>query len=450
MAGGEGFNVAGFSMGKTFVASSRGMEAIGTNPANLALTDENVTFTLIPPLSFGFRSDFLDYEIYSEYFTGIEDTTGDGERESRYLTAADKERILSIFPAGVAETYLAFDFRLLALTVHNDFLGSIGLSVTEKVAFHFDLPRDYARIFLEGLDSLGSRYDFSGTAIRGWWIREYSFSYARKLPDLVFAKRVAAGFSVKLVHGFGYTGTDHYNASFGNEVLRDPSGNIIGYRIVGNSDFRQRRSGIDIDPDEYSPFKPAGSGLGFDVGVSAEFIAGVKGALSVTDIGSITWRQNTKEFVGIGGFEMTNVTSQEQQDSLERAFKGKEQDVGEFSTPLATSLRLGGSLQLDETPWVPWLPGRMLISLEFQQGFNNSPGNTTRPRVGIGVEYRPIGILPLRTGISIGGLDRFNWAMGFGLDFVYFTLDIGTGNIGALFTNSFQQFSLGLGMRFKV
>lgn len=459
--GGERSNIRGVSMGRTFVASARGLEAIGTNPANLALGDDdrNVTFTLVPPFGLSIGSDFLDYEIYNDFFTG-EDSAGTGKRISKILQPADKERILSLFPSGLAETHFDLDLRVFGLTIHNNFLGNIGLAVSERVSINFDMPRDYARFALNGLDSAGSSYDFGGTDARAWWLREYSLSYAHTLPDLVIVKNVAAGFTVKLIHGLGYVGTDHYNATFSNSQVRDVNGNFIGYRLDGSFDFRLLRSGINEVVNviegrdtsiQFTPFpSPAGSGIGVDLGVTGEVLPGIRAAVSVTDIGSITWNLNTKERVGNAKITITNPTSKAQQDSLEQAFKGEERETGEFSTSLATALHVGGSVQLDETGWAPWVPGRLLVAIEYQQGFNKSPGNTTRPRIGVGVEYRPIGFLPLRTGVSIGGQDRFNWAMGFGFDLTYFTFDLGTENIGALFTNSFNLFSIGVGMRFKI
>ena len=452
LAGGEKASIAGISMARTFVASSRGLEAIGTNPANLALgdNDRTVTFTLIPPFGLGFRSDFLDYEIYNDFFTGVD--TGGTKRAARYLTAADKERILSVFPSGLAETHFDFDVRIFGLTVHAGNLGSLGLAVTERVASNFELPRDYARFALEGLDTTGTQFDLSGTDARAWWLREYSLSYARMLPDLVFAHNVAVGITLKMIHGYGYVGTDHYNAHFSSRP--DPNA-LAGYRLDADVDFLFRRSGIDAfesSNTSISPIPdPAGTGYGLDIGVSGEVHQGVRAAISVTDIGNISWMKNTKEQFGNAIISMTNPTSKEQQDSLETAFKGNERNAGEFSTPLAMSLHVGASIQVDETQWLPWIPGRLLLSLEYQQGFNKSPGNSTRPRAALGMEYRPIGFLPLRTGISAGGADRFNWAFGFGFDLGAFTFDLGTENFAMLFTpNSFNQFSVGMGMRIKI
>ena len=52
-----------------------GLDAIGLNPANLALDDRGSSFTLeIPFLGIGVLagSDFLNYKIYQDDFTGVD------------------------------------------------------------------------------------------------------------------------------------------------------------------------------------------------------------------------------------------------------------------------------------------------------------------------------------------------------------------------------------------
>lgn len=94
-ADGERTNVRGIGMGYTAVATSRGLDAVGINPANLAYPDVgSVTISLIP---FGVHvgSDFLTLGLYNEYFTGVNTDSG---RVGRYLGETDKQRILSAFP----------------------------------------------------------------------------------------------------------------------------------------------------------------------------------------------------------------------------------------------------------------------------------------------------------------------------------------------------------------
>ena len=498
VAGGDGASIAGLSMARTFAASSSGLEAIGTNPANLTLpfrgkifdyahtlvvhdtlimvadsagrettqtisvshdtlvsvrrTPPAVTFTLVPSFGFSLRTDFVNYDIYNQYFMG---TDSSGTRVSKYLTDDDKNNILGIFPSGTAETHMGLDVRLFGLTIHNDFLGDIGLTVTDRAAMNFDLPRDYLRIFLFGLDSLGSSYDMSGTNVRAWYLREYAFSYARRFSSFFFIKDFSAGFSIKRVDGYAVAITDKYNATFSNEATRDPlSGNISNYILHGSVDFRVLRAQSDNfnEKNSFTPFPtPAGTGYGVDVGINGQIFRGIRMGLSVTDIGSIDWTANTKQTVGNAVFNMDNPTSSDQAESLKTAFKGKDTLANGFSTELPTVLRFGAAVQVDNLPFIGWFPGQWLIAFEYQQGFNTSPGNTTRGRFSLGTEYRPVSFLPLRTGLSFGGIDRFNWSGGFGLDFGVFNWNFGTENIGMLFTpNSFQQASFGMSMIFRI
>ena len=47
---GEQTNIRGLGMARTSVAASRGLDAVGINPANLALPDDGtVTISLVPP-----------------------------------------------------------------------------------------------------------------------------------------------------------------------------------------------------------------------------------------------------------------------------------------------------------------------------------------------------------------------------------------------------------------
>jgi len=94
---GDQTNIRGLGMARATTASSRGLDAVGVNPANLALSDEaNVEFSLVP-VGIGLGSDFMTYALYNKFFTGVETPTG---RMSKNLSDADKQEILDAFPGG--------------------------------------------------------------------------------------------------------------------------------------------------------------------------------------------------------------------------------------------------------------------------------------------------------------------------------------------------------------
>jgi hypothetical protein len=73
---------------------------------------------------------------------------------------------------------------------------------------------------------------------------------------------------------------------------------------------------------------------------------------------------------------------------------------------------------------------RLAINMEVEQAFTRGLGYNLMPRLGLGVEWRPIGILPLRAGMSLGGRHGLVGAVGLGLDLRALVWEIGVANTG--------------------
>jgi hypothetical protein len=174
-------------------------------------------------------------------------------------------------------------------------------------------------------------------------------------------------------------------------------------------------------------------------------------ALSVTDIGKITWNKNVLENVGVGSIEFTKDLGTVK-DSVEKIVKGEPRPGAAFSTSLPTALRLGVSMQLHRLPFLKrTMSIPLLVAIDYTQGLNESLGNTTNPRFSLGMEYRPVWVLPVRTGLEFGGGDKVRWALGFGIDLHSFSLDFATDNFTTVLTpRSFQMVSLSFGMKVRV
>ena len=464
-AGNDLFSGRTVGMARTFTASSRGLDAIGLNPANLALDDRGSDVTVQIPPFFGIGviagSDFLNYKIYQDDFTGVDslDANGNptGVRVGKFLSQSDKDEILGLFPGGISHTQVNFAVTEFGFTAQGAALGGIGFSVSDQVGVNLDMPEGYLKMLLDAFPTTGATYSFDNTSVKASWLRDYNLSYARILPiSLPWLKEVAVGVGVKYVQGFGYTGTDHYTGSIKVVPTYQPttSGNdsvLATEPATGNVNFIQRESNVSTSGASPSDFisKPAGTGLGFDLGFSGEVFQAFRVGASVTDIGKVTWNQNTKYIIGNGGFSISDIIRQ--QDSLKNAFKGQTHDTTSFTTSLPTALHIGGAFQVDKAAFISYFPGQLLIAADFNVGFNNEPGNSTIPRVSLGTEYRPFGALPIRTGISFGGREGFFWSVGIGINTPVWDLDLGTESISLLTNpNSFRDASFTLGMRFRI
>jgi hypothetical protein len=448
-------NVRGTGMGMTSNATSRSVDALGINPANLSLEDR-LPFTIALP-SFGVRvsSQLLSYDVYNQYFTGVPDPQNPGKRIQKVLTDADKNNLLSLLPDG-GSTRADVEASILGMSIQLGKIGSLGVTLREHVGVRIDLPKEYFKVFLFGFDSLGSNYNFNKTTASAWWWRELNFSYANKLPfRLPLMEDVYFGVGYKVIYGYAAMVTDHYSGSIAN--VR--SGNQ--YQIQAAFDFLTKRAGSSIFGTDtssnkadvnFKPFPdPGGRGSGFDFGINGSVMEGIRVAVSMTDIGKISWDQNLTETYGSYSGTLTDPFDSAQQASLKNGFKGANRPGKGFDTPLPTKLRIGASFESEKLPILHFIPGRMLLAIDYNQGLNESLGNTTKPRVSVGAEWRIIPILPLRTGIAVGGNDQFRWGAGFGLDIWIISLDVGTENFGMLFSpKSFNMFSVAAGLRLRL
>ena len=437
-------------MGRSAVAASRGIDAIGVNPANIAIPDIGRFNMGLMNTSFRMSTELFSYDIYQKYFTGID--TGGTERAPYPLTQKEKEDIRSQLPESPL-TRMNIQVMLAGLSFQSGIIGGIGYAAIHHMGMNIAFSRDYFDLlYLEGLPK-NSKYIFDGTSFEAWWYLEHNISYGRKLPvKIPFLKDLYVGAGVKLISGYGIFQTTKNNSSLENKIATSDTGKNS---VIGDFNFLATRAGVDFfnngSDAPISPFPdPVGSGVGFDLGASAEFLNGIRLGFSVTDIGKITCEKNVLETSGGGIFTFSGY-NKEIQDSVKEIFKGKNSTGESFTTSLPTVLRLGVSAQAQKFPFLKFLPGKLVLAVEYAQGLNESLGNTTKPRFSLGMEYRIIPLLPIRSGFLFGGGDKLRWAFGFGLDMRYFSLDFATDNFGMFFTpKSFNVFSLSLGMRIRV
>jgi hypothetical protein len=438
-------------MGRTAVAASRGTDAIGINPANIAIPDIGHFDLSLVNSSFRISTEIFTYDIYQKYFTGID--TGGTKRAPYPLTQQDKDIIRGQLPENPV-TKINVESMLAGVSFETALLGGIGFAVLEHAGANFAFSRDFFdMMYLQGLPS-NTKYVFNGTSFEAWWYREYNISYGRRLPiKIPFLKNLYAGAAVKFIHGYGIFQTTKNNSSIENKSALDSTG---VNSLIGNFDFSAQRAGADFFNNDtakqsFTMFpSPVGKGTGLDIGISAELLNGIVLGLSVTDIGKILWDKNVLQTTG-GGQVTINGNINGLQDSIKNVVKGKNSPGESFSTSLPTVFRIGASVESDKVVFLKILPGKLLLAVEYSQGFNESLGNTTKPRVSLGAEYRIIPFLPVRTGLIAGGNENVRWAFGFGLDFRVVTLDFASDNFGMFFTpKSFNTASFGLGIKVRI
>jgi hypothetical protein len=438
LAGGDGTNIRGMGMGRTYVAASRGLDAFGVNPANLAFEDGNtVSFSLVP-LGTTVGTNFMTYGLYTKYFTGVETDSG---RVGRYLGDAEKQEILDAFPDGLGNVIGHAEVRPFGLAIRAGSIGTFAITITEQFHGNFQIPREYVEFLLYG-NTPGNSLDFQGTQGAAQWTREYGFAYAREIPSFLVFEQVVVGGAVKMVHGFAHIDIPRFNTSL--QTGADGT-------LDGQLDAVTRISQIDaLKGGEFDPFPaPAGSGVAYDLGISGTIGEYLTLGMSMTDIGSLRWTRNIEESVASGVIHIDDITDQAQRDSLENAVKGETGPGSAFTTSLPTMFRVGASVELHKLRFFrKFLFGELTAACDVNKCLEPSAGLTPALRFSSGLEYRPIRAIQIRMGFSTGGLEGTAFAMGLGVHVGFFELDIASGNLWWLFDqDALSQGSLAAGIK---
>lgn len=436
-------------MAKTYNAITRGVMSVGINPSNLIYNQpydfELSTVLPLPMISLRSGTDFMSIDEVNYYFGGV-----DGK--GRILTEEDKKNFNDLFKDG-GFIFANFSVRLLSLSYNAEpSIGAFAFSINDVAGGKFNLPQALVDIALTG-NELNKTYDFNDADAKAWWIRNYSLTYAREIPEInqdIFDK-IGAGITLKLVQGFAYVGVEHAQTN-----LTTGAGNVI----TGTADYLAYTAfsedfGVKYDFDsvetdsKFGPFpSSAGNGFGFDLGLTASMDQW-NFSLAVTDIGSITWKNHAAQFTAKGDLFIDDFTDQAQLDTLKERMTGKASPIGEFSTSLASAFRFGASYYFADGEDA--IPGTLLLALDYNQGFNDLPGNSKSPRFSIGAEWKPMDWIPfIRTGLSFGGADGFNWGIGLGFDTGLIEFNIATSDFQSFIApNSAKIISIAMGSLIK-
>lgn len=424
----------------TYASNALGIDAIGVNPANLALKDHTKfsmkTLIPLPPLALSVTTP-LSIEKYNYFFGGVKDATG--KTVGRYLTQADKDELNQLLGESDFDFHLNMNYLSFAFNM-SDKAGAIGFAFADRFGTSFRLSKVFTDLIFSGLYP-AKLYSLSDVDIKLSYTREISFSYGRKILDFEnkFIKDLYGGVAIKFISGYYYLGTAKNNSYFRLEddnIIRGKWDYEIYHAISPSFAKNYGKDSIVGVKDfsfSFSP-EPAGAGTGFDIGLNALLSNQIRVAFAIVNIGSITWDKNQAIIKGNGSFEYEGYSSEEQLDSLVDKFKNVESDLkSSFATSLPTTLRLGLSYQLDQAPFITKFPGKMLVSFDYNQGFNNEIGNSTKPRFSLGIDWKPGNWIPnVRTGFSVGGKLGFRWGFGLGVNAGPLEFNIATSNFESI------------------
>jgi len=425
------------AMGSQFAVTSLGVYSVNGNPANLAISHNKIeisTVLPIPNFSASTSSDFMSVSELNYFFGGVRDENGLTAR--RFLDNDDKQNLLSILESG-NEIRASGMVNLLTISVFpGKEIGSFAFSVNDILGQKIGIPKDIIELGLYG-NEIGKEYNFDGFQLSSSYLREYDLSYARDLSKLF--KRVfthfTAGVTLKYIQGYAYSEIDRAdtkiitNEDHSIHIVNNMKANFAFSTDIGvNWDFDKTERYSNLG----AFLSPVGSGWGLNIGFAALLEDTWTFGLSITDIGSVGWNRETVSYTASGDIVITDVTDSDLLDSLTNAVEPSGAYSNGFTSILPTALRMGATLRLDKIIRGNF-PGEMLLAFGYNQGFTNGVNNTTFPLLSIGFEWKPIEVIPIRSGIAIGGIDGLAWSFGFGIDARIVEFNLATSNMTTVF-----------------
>jgi len=458
-------------MAGTFVAVSRNVDAVGWNPANLALapTGYQITEQTLEHLkSEGVPDEVLEKlnGLKNQYFaerTSFVDTlrTAIGEEQTvkfqspilKRTRASEREFCLSPISFGATIANGAF-----SINTYNKYNGE-EWSEQDKQDILNAVPEDGLDLGVDAeVRAFGFSYGpfaFRSTALAAGeavlprtpieiFLFGNEFDRSYRLDDADGEAWAALALSFSGAHAFQVDALkDHFEVLAAGGTLKILRGFVYGNVVNSQGTIYTGREWIDGSGEVVTRYAEGGNGFALDLGLAGTIRGGWTVGLSVMHAFSrISWDKDTEERTNSFEVDPLNVKDISEAEDTEELVKDEElvRDPGTFTSDLPAVLRLGGAREWSKLLW----------AIDYEQGFSEGAGVSTTPRLSTGLEYRPVSWVTLRGGLSLGGrYPRVNTALGLGLGGRAFTFDLALINRGGVFPGGSKGIGLALDTKIR-
>jgi len=391
----------------TIATQSRGDEVIGWNPANLGFEDNpdfSMSFGVIPivPLpAINVVNSAVSVTWLTDYlFSG------------QYLDNAKKDKLLESFGDDGWDINPLIYAKILGLSSGN-FAFSIGAEVNSDV----NLPTSLLKFVMYG-NKFGEAISLTDIDGSVQAVVPFSLSYGFPLNlsnyDLNFGDNYL-GFGIKLLWGVGNGEVEYFD------------GGITTYndKVVGTGSGKIKYS--------YDGF-----GLAFDLGWALKIGDNITTNLAIQNLfGFINWKDKNTEISEIV-FD-ADVDVSDDFESISDAFTGTDTTYSAkgYTSDYPTYMIVG--LEYDVMPNIE-------LYINYKQYFNDKFQFSTIPRISFASKLNSIDWFPIRVGVALGGFEKFQAGIGFGLHGKHYHFDFGINQTGGFF-NSARGMGISIGQK---
>jgi hypothetical protein len=267
------------------------------------------------------------------------------------------------------------------------------LNTGDTIANYQNMSQDSVDKIIQGLATFGNAKSIAeladGTDFKLSWLREFNFGWGKQFID---------GEKLDLYGGVGFK----LLVGQGMMTLQAENGKAEAFSALSpffDIDYGTAVSESSL-PEGSSKFTKVGFGYGVDLGTTIIIKDKLILSAAVTDIGKVEWDGNVyalKDF-DLTTFEnegLENIDFMEQITQLNGGdgildWKGEKK----ISTKLASSLRLGAGLNLNE---------RFKVGLDFIAPVSEGLGQYDKAVIAAGGQVSPVKWLQLQLGFMTGG-----------------------------------------------
>ena len=431
--------------GRTYSISSWGLDAVGLNPSLLALGKaKHVELSLIPITAIGANVGSTVNHIGAIQNAFADSALSDTSMSANGYTRGDSTRTATtnyLRNNGLATNV---NTRIFGASYVDPDYGAFALTWDMHAALRASLP-DSLFVFL-GTNAISEilqgRLTPHTVDLQAMWYSEYTLSYARNLYGTPASgdMQLLGGIGLKYVAGIEYLRVDptsdfsiNYPRQIGGQS-RISANYLIRFAYPDQFAPKGFPNGFSLS---YLTAATAGSGIGGDIGFTLGAFDSLNHApwqiaLSVTDIGSITWKSHTdtrgvNDTVNVSTLGTTEATLNQDINTL-----GGKLDTTDapFTSLLPTTLHMAAALDLSQIG-IEVPACRLSTAAELALGLTDVVGAPNHGRFGFAAMLeRPASGVSFHTALGFTtqeGLDM-TFALGFGFGNTFF-LDFGTAGL---------------------
>ena len=429
----------GLGLCNVYTVSSRGISAVGYNPANLGYT-EDLTFSAD---LFDFKitayNNFMSLALFNKYFSGDQDGEPfDLEQKMLGSDQTHKEFLLS----ELSEDGFAFGLGVsVPIPLLNISMGNYAFTSGIEYYMQNSLPLGLFEVVMEG-NQVGRSFDLS-LSQDVLMVTNFGFSFA--IPF----EKYNVGATIKYLAGIGFAGVDSSGGAFSTRPTGLESDGFYRYtRAIGGNGLAVDLGFNTRKINNWQFGFAINNVIGFinwgnDDNIIAKNIGLIEGLVPIRDLlqissDSTTFSASTLYSMDIEGVNVTGALADT--DSL---FKFDEENVPKpdsIRMNYPAMFRLGGSYQYKND---------FIVMADISAGLDDYYFADRSWRFAVAAEWIRFGMVPIRSGMAFGGPYGREASLGAGVHLIWFDADLALKLLGGMSFANAEGIEFGISFQFK-